>query len=99
MLSNSFNIWSESNCTKSMWLKLTSSSLEKTKHLCYQMKTKMEKYLNLVPNMDKKPLSLVFDEHVEELFFLSIYLEEPRVLKQQCGPDYDDNERNSKKRS
>jgi len=37
-----------------------------------------DKYLELAPGMNKHHLSLLFDEHAEELLFLSIYLGEPR---------------------
>lgn len=37
-----------------------------------------DKYLELAPGMNKHHLSLLFDEHAEELSFPSIYLGEPR---------------------
>lgn len=39
-----------------------------------------EKYLDMAPGMKQKPMSLIYDEHAEELSFPSIYLGEPRVF-------------------
>jgi hypothetical protein len=39
-----------------------------------------EKYLELAPGINKRHISLLFDEHAEELSFPSIYLGEPRTF-------------------
>lgn len=47
-----------------------------------------EKYLELAPGMNKRPLSLLHDEYAEELSFPSIYLGEPRVFTIQNVTPY-----------
>jgi hypothetical protein len=40
-----------------------------------------DKYLEIFPGPDNKPLSIIHDEHAEELSFRSIYLRQARTLK------------------
>jgi hypothetical protein len=40
-----------------------------------------DKYLEISPGQNNKPLSIIYDDHAEELSFLSIYLGQARTFK------------------
>jgi hypothetical protein len=40
-----------------------------------------DKYLKIYPGQNNKPLSIIYDEHAEELSFLSIYMGQDRTFK------------------
>lgn len=45
-----------------------------------------DKFLAIAPGEGKKPLSILYDEHAEELSFLQIYLREPRRVEASAKP-------------
>jgi hypothetical protein len=64
---------------------MTDQNDQENELLIAQQQTLMwneDKYLCLAPGQNQTPLSIIFDEHAEELSFPSIYLGHPRLFKE-----------------